>query len=105
MRGCCLSESKFTVSYPTLLSHYLRNMMIAWSWNDRPEGVSIFFTLLSMPEVGTFRSDLTANLEASQGAGFSTETAQSQTKEMKPSIPSRYIVPSSEFLCDLCSDL
>ena len=61
---------KFMVSYPSPLIHYLRNLMIVWSQNDCPEGVSVFFTPSSMPEVGTFRSDLTANLEASQGAVF-----------------------------------
>ena len=84
------SFPKFMVSYPSLLIHYLRNMLIIWSRNDCPEGVSIFFTPSSMPEVGAFRSDLTADLEASQGTGFSTETVQTQTKQMKPSIPSRY---------------
>ena len=81
---------KFMVSYLCLLIHYLRNLLIVWSWNDCPDGVSIFFTPSSMLEVGTFRSDLTADLEASQGAGFSTETVQIQTRQMKPSIPSRY---------------
>ena len=46
--------SKFMMSYPSQLIHYLRNLMIVWSWNDCPEGVSIFFTPSSMPEVGTF---------------------------------------------------
>ena len=45
---------KFMVSYPSLLIHYLRNMLIVWSRNDCPEGVSTFFTPSSMLEVGTF---------------------------------------------------
>ena len=81
--GCCVSlvglghgsscfDSSLAkkVSYPSLLIHYLRNLMIAWSRNDCPKGVSIFFTPSFMPDVGTFQSDLSANLEASQGAGF-----------------------------------
>lgn len=93
---------RFMVSYLLLLIHHLRNSMI-----DCPEGVTIFFTPSSMPDIGATWSALVVDLEASQGAAFSVEMVQAQIKMMKPSVPLRFLdlLPQVQrLLCDFCCD-